>query len=612
MLTQEVVKILIVSDNETQIDLLYFEPIAQTIVDVILDKDSITIGAHGDWGAGKSSILMMIEHALKNKKGVLCVRFNGWLFQGFDDTKIILIETIIEAIKSCQNQDSDKKITQAIDNLLKTVNWMKLAKMATNVASSSLGMPLLLSNNESWLKKISENSTFQHIHEFRAQFQELLEASSITKLVVLIDDLDRCLPETAIATMEAIRLFLQVPGTAFVIAADEGMIEYAVRQHFPDLHQGANGAQYSRNYLEKIIQLPFRLPALGFIETKTFILLLHSSIDLEPRQFESLIDAAKETLKRPWESSGLSRESIEKALGEIPESVEQAYQLSEQLADALTRGTNGNPRQIKRFINTLSTKNLVAKARGFESQINFQVLAKILLAEQFHPSFFDKIANEATSSKDGISTSLQEVEQKFSNISAPKKSKQTDKIKSKKDTSTASDNDSILQPWVGILPSLSEVDLRPYIFVTKDSRKLKFLLNTSSHLDNIYQSLISGRMAAANVTPDIKALDANDANILFNRLSSSLSSTTNLKNEPKEKIGLSLIAMHHSNLRPALIVLLGELPTSDLGAWVTVGWKIEQWDAKDQSAFEELLNKWTQQTENSLLTAASKSVKLRK
>ncbi|HBE4455136.1 TPA: NTPase KAP, partial [Escherichia coli] len=77
----------------------------------------------------------------------------------------------------------------------------------------------------------------KHIHAFREEFKDLLNVAKVEKLVVIVDDLDRCLPKTAIATLEAIRLFLFVEKTAFVIGADEAMIEYAVREHFPDLPQ---------------------------------------------------------------------------------------------------------------------------------------------------------------------------------------------------------------------------------------------------------------------------------------------------------------------------------------------------------------------------------------
>ena len=79
--------------------------------------------------------------------------------------------------------------------------------------------------------------------------------------------LDRALPATAIAILEAIRLFLLVPRTAFVIGADEIMIEYAVRGYFPDLPPSIGLVPNAQSYLEKPIQVPFRIPALGLAAT---------------------------------------------------------------------------------------------------------------------------------------------------------------------------------------------------------------------------------------------------------------------------------------------------------------------------------------------------------
>src|SRR3546814_7199987 len=86
---------MIVADNETAVDLLYYEAIAKTVVRLVSEKsdEPLSVGVHGDWGAGKSSVLMMVEEAFSGDR-VLCVRFNGWLFQGFEDAKAVLIETI--------------------------------------------------------------------------------------------------------------------------------------------------------------------------------------------------------------------------------------------------------------------------------------------------------------------------------------------------------------------------------------------------------------------------------------------------------------------------------------------------------------------------------------
>src|SRR3982074_2848424 len=100
LLPEALGKDMILPDNETKIDLLNNEAIASTIVKLLRERPEhrITIGVHGDWGAGKPSVLEMIEAALETDKTVLCLKFNGWRFQGFEDAKIALIEGIVTGL----------------------------------------------------------------------------------------------------------------------------------------------------------------------------------------------------------------------------------------------------------------------------------------------------------------------------------------------------------------------------------------------------------------------------------------------------------------------------------------------------------------------------------
>ena len=91
---------MILTDNETKVDLLNNEAIATTIIKLLRDKPDqpVTVGVHGDWGAGKSSVLEMIEAGFEGEAKVLCLKFNGWRFQGFEDAKIALIEGIVTGL----------------------------------------------------------------------------------------------------------------------------------------------------------------------------------------------------------------------------------------------------------------------------------------------------------------------------------------------------------------------------------------------------------------------------------------------------------------------------------------------------------------------------------
>ena len=256
---------MIIADNETAVDYLYYEPIAKTVVKLIQEKsqEPLTIGLHGDWGAGKSSALLMIEEAFEGDDRTLCVRFNGWLFEGYDDAKAVLIETIVSALVAKRSVST--KVKEKAAEVLKSVNWFKVARTVGGAALTfTTGIPSpdlikgigdaargvlsdptkaltgetftkVLDGAAAHLKSGELDTAPQRMHAFRKDFEDLLNLADIDRLIVLIDDLDRCLPRTAIATLEAVRLFLFVPRAAFVIAADEGMIEYSVRTSLPGL-----------------------------------------------------------------------------------------------------------------------------------------------------------------------------------------------------------------------------------------------------------------------------------------------------------------------------------------------------------------------------------------
>lgn len=292
------------NDQEAVVDLIYYDAIAKVVVKLVMASKNkpVTVGVHGDWGAGKSTVLAMAETQFAADKGVLCLKFNGWQFQGFEDAKAALIETIIMELRDSKKENESVGAKAAA--LLKRVDYLKLAKKGApwvfsvltgiphpqqiNDAVSllkglaeSAGKDLTIENvkkavfeAEGILKPAQEEKAPEQMRAFHKEFAELLEVAGISKLIVLIDDLDRCLPNTAIETLEAIRLFLFVPKTAFIIAADEAMIEYAVKQHFPDLPATSGPMTYARYYLEKLIQVPFRIPALGYTETQTYVTLV--------------------------------------------------------------------------------------------------------------------------------------------------------------------------------------------------------------------------------------------------------------------------------------------------------------------------------------------------
>ena len=127
---------MILTDNETKVDLLNNEAIAATIVKLLRDRPDrpVTVGVHGDWGAGKSSVLEMIETGLDGEETVLCLKFNGWRFQGFEDAKIALIEGIVTGL--IEKRPLLTKTAEQVKAVFLRIDWLKVAKKAGGLAAS--------------------------------------------------------------------------------------------------------------------------------------------------------------------------------------------------------------------------------------------------------------------------------------------------------------------------------------------------------------------------------------------------------------------------------------------------------------------------------------------
>ena len=632
---------MLIPDHETAVDFLNYEAISGTVVELLKDnrQRALTVGIHGDWGAGKSSVLKMIESAMANDERVACLWFSGWAFQGFDDAKTVLIKATLAEV--ARQKSSLGKVKEVSARLIKRIDLLKLAKLGGGLALTlATGVPSLnliaeavgslqqlagiigslspddikakLKEATTHLKPDSEPNVPEEIYHFREEFEELLDEAKIDQLVVLIDDLDRCLPATAIDTLEAIRLFLFVPKTAFVIGADEGMIEYAVRQHFPNLPLVSGPIPYARHYLEKLIQVPFRIPVLGVHESRIYVtlLLVEALVGDCHDGFHTLLDKARASLNKPWLGVAIHQADVCAVDPKRQAPLDAAFLLAQQIGPILAEGTRGNPRQIKRFLNSLFIRRSIAKARGFS--VNETILAKLMLAERFQQDFYEYLADVAMRAGDGRVIAVGELEGmlKGNGISAVA----TDNNGANaKNTPTRVDKDLMkwadrewMQRWIALPPALGGVDLRPYVFVARDKRILA-APGASGDLDSLIKALSGSEMAARSVEQQLRALTAGDAEQVFSILRERSVSAGSFSTPPPGFEGLMLVAKHHPRYQMELLRLLGSIDPKTLGIWVVKGWNEILSNSAATEQQRALLNRWVEQDENPLLKRAAGS-----
>ena len=178
------------------------------------------------------------------------------------------------------------------------------------------------------------------LEQFQRNFQRLVAillrrpGDDPRRLVVFVDDLDRCLPEKAIQVLEAVKLFLDVPGCIFVLGLDAEAFESAVRTRY-------RGEVKPREYLEKIVQLPFILPPIEDDPMRAYVHELAPALP-DPR-----------------------------------------------CEEVFAQGLTPNPRQVKRTLNIfLLLSRLVEKRVALQETITPVRLAKVVAIQHAHPDLY--------------------------------------------------------------------------------------------------------------------------------------------------------------------------------------------------------------------------------
>ena len=388
-------------DIETSEDLLGYRFHAKLLKEIVLDKSMLptSIGIFGNWGYGKSSLMLLLEKEINeeiamhvaegNTLRILQVRFNGWQYESYETTKYSLIQVLLDSVEKYLSDNRD--VFEKLDILLKRINLLKLGVLLLkkyvwdkipNAIKSNLPQAddlkecIGVDDITKFQNEFQNEHTSLFVTKFRTLLESIVEEAKFDSIIVYIDDLDRCSGEKMIECIEAIKLFLNVKNTAFVLGADERMVERAIKEHYPEIEQDKRQI-YSpfSDYLEKLIQIPYRLPRLSLNEQYTYILFLLLKSKY-PNFFNAVIkDYNDYKNKEPF--GNYDAEKMRATLGEnkIPD-VEALI----PIIPMMTRFLNGSPRQLKRFLNTFDLRMRMVQVANIR-EIEPTVLAKLMLLE---------------------------------------------------------------------------------------------------------------------------------------------------------------------------------------------------------------------------------------
>lgn len=265
-----------------------------------------------------------------------------------------------------------------------------------------------------YFKKPDYESKIGFIGQFEEDFISVV--STVTQkgkwpLLIFIDDLDRCTPNKAAAVIESINLLLGSEHCVFIIGMDSHVLASSIQAKYKELQEffrdpdNPGGLSLGHKFLEKIIQIDFRVPTPDPEHVNSFIDISlgrnpaitsaqpqvnepQRLLQAEQRAGKSL-EEAKQVVQQS--NPDLTSESIEEAAEEIKaRSFDDNDEVQKTVREAAPY-LDYNPRKIKRYINLYRLQSLIAYRRDvLEDTVSLDVLGRWILIALRWPEFFDE------------------------------------------------------------------------------------------------------------------------------------------------------------------------------------------------------------------------------
>lgn len=269
------------------------------LVDSLQKDQNFCLSLNGAWGSGKTFVLQMIEEQLSKKQEYVIVKYDAWENTFYDDPLIAMLYCILDTLENLASEDvletisagqkkkksteMAKKIGEAIvETAAENNKVVKFSKDAIGKVKS-----IIKSYKETSLATNTQTEDYKSYSTFLKQtIKQLNEISSQevyegkqTKLIVLVDEIDRCLPDEQLKILERMHHLFDVKNCAVIVAVNKEAIQNTFEKHY--------GGK-SEDYFRKFFQYSFSLA------TNAAIFLKNKLYDL----FYEINDKRKEAINK--------------------------------------------------------------------------------------------------------------------------------------------------------------------------------------------------------------------------------------------------------------------------------------------------------------------------
>jgi hypothetical protein len=268
----------ILLDNPAQRPALGFDQYARAFAGIIRESEPrFAIGIFGNWGSGKTTLMQAIDEQLAGDRDVITLWFNAWRYEREEHLIVPLLDTLREALLkwATDNLDHEEQSSRAKRAAATVARAAQAILLGLTVqAGVPGGFQLALDASKvvsDWRQEPDEAATepqsFYHA-SFTALRDSLAQVvgADRQRIVIFVDDLDRCLPANALQVLESMKLFFDLTGFVFVVGLDRQVVEGAIEAKYGEGHGAGRPADppiKGTDYIKKIFQVPFTLPSVS-------------------------------------------------------------------------------------------------------------------------------------------------------------------------------------------------------------------------------------------------------------------------------------------------------------------------------------------------------------
>jgi hypothetical protein len=262
--------------------ILDFGEHSRLFADIIENSSArFTVGIFGDWGTGKTTLMKMILQELEKNSKILPVWFDAWRYEREDDLAVIpFLRTVSIALDNFLNKLEDQNEKSRWSRLGSGLN--RTFQAFINSSKISFGVPGVqvetnLESVKNSLKLKAGEEIGKHVDTIYYHSTGFLEHALDNirvgengdryRIVVFVDDLDRCTPQNGLEVLESIKSFFDIEGIVYVIGMNHATIDSLIEEKFKSKNKTVTGL----DYMKKIVQLPFHIPEWSREDIRAFV-----------------------------------------------------------------------------------------------------------------------------------------------------------------------------------------------------------------------------------------------------------------------------------------------------------------------------------------------------